>query len=286
MALPTKGAWSRTYGVNDYTGTALVWGTGVNNIHYYYGSPADRLTQINPREGDHTPPYASVPEQIVAPELWGYQPEDSFYTGVNYDARPPWDTPPEDEAVRAQTPPGFPPMNAGPQYKNQWRGKRQGAFRWHMLNFLNRPSETVTEGWRNKPKGEPADARTSDPKQYETQTSMQQRYRTRNNMHAQMRGTDAARSNIQSRVIGQKKKIYSTGERSYDMLPREQDAERARPFWYRTAGTGPEEMLGPNEQMQRLPVDRTPPPDPYIGVQDTDQSELLFGYTPEDRFYA
>ena len=291
MALPTKGAWARKYGQSYPGGVPQAWGTGINPVHYYYGSPADRLAEINLREGEKTPPYASVPEVLIAPELWGYTPEDSAYTGVEYDDRPRWDNVPEREKVRSMTPDGFPSWASNGGYRDRWRAKRQGAFRWYADNFVNKPSETVSEGWLNKPSsgmgmGTPADAKPSDPSQYEMQTSMEQRYRTRDNNASVERGTDEPRATIDSRVVPAKIKVYSTGERAYDMEPREQDAEMARPFWYRTAGIGPDEYMESNEVNYRQAVDRTPPPDPYIGVQDTDQSQLSFGYTGEDQFYA
>jgi hypothetical protein len=289
--LPTKGAWARKYNIVNPSGTALVWGTGINPVHYYYGSPPDRLAEIAIRQGEVTAAHRSVPEVLIAPELWGYTPEDSTYTGVEYDQRPAWESPPEASLKNASVPIGFPPLNATGGYKDRWRARRQGAFRWYQDFFLNKPSETVSEGWLNKPSsgmhmGTPADAKPSDPGQYERQTSMQQRYQTRVNDLAVERNTDDARAPIDSRVVGQKLKVYSEGERNYDMTPREQTPERARPFWYRTAGVGPDEYMQPNEVTYREAIDRTPPPDPYIGTQDSSQTELNFGYTGEDFFYA
>jgi hypothetical protein len=291
MALPTKGAWARTYGQTYPGASPQIWGTGINPIHYYYGSPADRLSAINPRQDETTPPYTSVPEALLPTELWGYTPDDSPYTGVEYDNRQPWDVPVEDRLARIATPQGYPPYTATGAYRNRWRSLRQGAFRWYQDNFINKPSETVSEGWLNKPSsgmhmGTPADAKPSDPAQYERQTSMQQRYQTRNNQLAVERSTDEPRAPINSLVTPAKIKVYSEGERNYDMLPREQTPEMARPFWFRTAGIGPEYYMDNNEVTARQAIDRTPPPDPYIGTPDTSQEQLNFGYTDEDNFYA
>lgn len=290
--LPTKGAWARKYGQTDPTGTALIWGTGINPVHYVYGSPPDRLADIAIRQGEVIPAYQGVPEELIQPELWGYTPEDSSYVGVEYDNRPRVGDSPEASLVRATVPLGYPPLNATGGYRDRWRARRQGAFRWYQDFFLNKPSETVSEGWLNKPAsgrleaGIIPDAKPSDPEQYERQTSMQQRYQVRVNDLAVDRNTDDSRSAIASRVVPMKIKEYSGGERHYDMLPKEQDATRARPFWYRTAGTGPDAYLVPNEVTYREAVDRTPPPDPYIGTQDTDQGAFNYGYTSEDYTYA
>jgi hypothetical protein len=146
------------------------------------------------------------------------------------------------------------------------------------------PSETVSEGWVNKEQGRPGNAKPSDPSQYERQTSMQQRYRARNNDHAVMRGTDAGRSHINSRVAGQIVKRYSEGLRHYDMFPFQQTPEtNRRAFFYRTAGTGLPEQMQPNEMWTQYPLERTPAPDPYIGPPDV---SMDYGYTSEDNFYA
>jgi hypothetical protein len=114
------------------------------------------------------------------------------------------------------------------------------------------------------------------------QTSMQQRYQTRVNDHAVARGADGPRAGIESRVIGQRLKVYSGGERHYDMLPREQD-DMPRPFYYRTAGTGDPANMAPNAMWEIDPIQRVTPPDPYLGADETD---LGYGYTSEDSFYA
>src|SRR5215471_11061908 len=141
MALPTKGAWARTYGQSYSGGTAAVWGTGINDVHAYYGSPPDRLALLAAREGEIATraPYDAVPEYLVAHDLWGYPPDDSRYTGIEYDARQPYDVPSEDRQARWATPRGFPPWNATGGYRDRWRRVRQGAFRWYQDYFVNPP---------------------------------------------------------------------------------------------------------------------------------------------------
>jgi hypothetical protein len=282
MALPPrKGEWARSRAV-PYSGYR-VWGTGINDIHMRYGGPPLRMDPLSMREGEITPPHESVPQQLIPAETWGYQPEDSLYTGVQYDDRPAYDVSPEDSLVRHSSQ-GQPPWNASGAAKSLFRALKGGAFPWYIYRdgMKQIPNETVSEGWENKPQGQPANSKPSDPSQYEMQTSMQQRYRTRNNDHAVARGADNPRTGIESRVIGQRLKVYSGKERHYDMFPFQQD-EIPRPFYYRTAGTGREEDMTPNTMYDIAPIQRTPPPDPSLGESDTD---LSFGYTQEDQFYA
>lgn len=282
---PVTGQWRRQF-VN-YSGP-LVWGTGVNQVHYYYGQADDR-GPVTLREGEVTPPFAGVPDPLVAHDLWGYQPEDSTYTGMEYDDRPNWGQQPEN--FRGNTG-NQPPWIASGGRSNMFRSIFGGAYRTFRgvsqafsPTQYQIPSETVTEGWRNKPKGDPANAVPSSQAQLERQTSMQQRYQTRDNTAAVDRGTDDPRAPIASKVTGQKLKIYSGGERHYDMLPKVQDII-PRPFWYRSAGTGPWYYMAPNELWDIDPIERIPPPDPCLGEAETEITSE-FGYTREDsQFYA
>lgn len=291
MALPFTGAYARRY-AQPYSG-ATVWGTGANPVHLYYGSPAARLQPTKPLQGrpqsagplaETTQPWEAIPQELVPPNKWGYQPEDIPTNYLYYGERPDWTVPPQDSPLRFASD-DFPPWPAPGRVNNAFRATRAGTHRIFQDLFVNPPTETVTEGWRNKPKGMPADAKPSDPLQYEMQTSMVQRYRTRVNDLAVARATDEPRSPINSRVIGQRLKIYSGQERHYDMFPRQQTATRERDFYYRTAGTGQAEWMEPNEQWDVTAVERTPPPDPYIGRFDAGTQED-YGYSPEDYFYA
>jgi hypothetical protein len=258
------------------------WGTGINPIHEEYGSDALRLEPLPERRGETAQPRGSVPEQLIATNLWGYTPEDSTYaTGVDYDGRPSWNEQPAEYRGDSDD---HPPYNASGGVRENFRAMHDGAHRFRQKLADALPSETVTEGWRNKPKGSPADSEPSDPSQYEMQTSMTQRYKTRDNSHAVARMTDAARATIDSRVTGQKLKIYSGEQRHYDMMPREQ-TPILRGFSYRTAGTGPVRYLRPNEYVPVMPVQRVPPPDPYEGDPETELTSG-YGYTPEDVYYA
>jgi hypothetical protein len=156
------------------------------------------------------------------------------------------------------------------------------------------PSETVSEGWVNKgatgklEETHIADSDPADDSQVFVQTSQVQRYKDQNNDRALLRTgphQDVPRTSIKSRVVGQKVKEYSGGLRHYDMFPRQID-DIPRPFYYRTAGTGPNPYLLSNENQLRTPLQRTPPPDPSMGVVDSTLTGTGdYGYTSEEWGY-
>lgn len=284
MAAPISGTFYNRYVVPPTTST--VWGTGYNPVHAQYGSaPRPGISQ---REGEITPAFEGVSRDLIPEEFWGYTAED--FQGAGYfvrDDRPGWDVAPEDNPSRDNTG-DQPSWNATGAAKTRFRSKMDGAFS-KFRGKLPRatyqiPTETVSEGWINKAVGpRPANSVVSDPAQYEMQTSMTQRYRARNNDHSVMRSTDDPRAHINSRVSNPIVKVYSQGDRDYDMLPKEQHATYERPFYYRTAGTGIQGQMLPNEMWDQSAIERTPPSDPYIGQPDT---SFEYGYTQEDSFYA
>lgn len=260
---------------------AEVWGTGINPIHEYYGSDALRLEPIPVERGEHIPPSKAIPQQLIDPDLWGYTEEDSRSTGVDYDGRPPWNEQPAQFRGDADDHPSY---NAPGSVRENFRAMHGGAHRYRQKLADSLPDETVTEGWRNKPKGQPANSDPSADAQVFVQTSQTQRYKARDNQAAVDRDTDGARAGIASRVTGQKLKIYSGEQRHYDMMPREQ-SPILRPFSYRTAGTGPVRYLYPNSVWPTTPYERVPPPDPPMGEPETSMTSE-YGYTPEDVYYA
>jgi hypothetical protein len=285
MGSPVTGTWRATRTL-PYSG-ASVWGTGINPVHADYGSEDLRVTgrQGILNDPSRTPPQGGHDEvqQYEAGPPW-YQPDNEHYypeAAIVYDGRPRWGTDSPDWRGRHIL---QPPYDASGSVKNAFRAIIGGARRGNYKQVTGQPSETVTEGWRNKAHGMPADAVPSDPSQYEIQTSMRQRYEIRNNDAAVRRGTDDPRSRIASRVTGQKIKPYSGGERHYDMFPYQQDVI-LRAFWYRTAGTGDPQWMETNEGYVIDPIQRTPAPDPYLGPQET-SPDFNYGYTPEDVTYA
>lgn len=277
MGLPYTGGQMRRV-TQPYSG-AQVWGTGINPVHSFYGSPSAR---VRPGDFAETPASEGMSQQVDLFYGWEYQEPPTGTGYITYDDRPTWDTPSNEMAVRRSTL-SHPPLDATGRLKALFRSQGGGAHRFAQVMQPTLPSETVSEGWTNKNRSGLADAKPSAPSQYEIQTSMRQRYETRNNRLAVERDTDEPREPIDSRTAGQKLKTYSTGERSYDMLPREQD-EIPRPFYYRTAGVGNVADMAPNEMWDIGPIQRTVPPDPSLGSPETNYSQ--YGYTPEDTFYA
>lgn len=283
MAAPTTGAWKRQNHVPVQYAGAEVWGTGWNPIHAKYGSAAVRTTPLGPMRGEITPAFEAVPEQITEHNLWGYTTaEDIPGTYLTYDGRPPWgvETPDSPARMSAQ---GHPPVNASGPARNAFRRIMGGAHRLHQTQVDSIPSETVTEGWRNKATGAIASAEPSADTQLIVRTSMIQRDQTRDNGSALARGTDVPRAVIHSRIRPQVRKVYSGEERHYDMEPREQN-DIPRPFYYHHAGTGPAEWMRANETYEIHSIERVPPNDPAIGVSETGYPD--YGFTAEDKFYA
>jgi len=246
-------------------------------------------------------------------DVWGYPDDygpDSFGMGADsavapgdtapaimmyLDQRPAWGEASEQEAVRTSTR-RQPPWGTGGEL---FRSIPGGAARYRLYprasdadeiggsyepitaeqpNSL--PTETVSEGWQNKVTSFVAYADPSDVSQYEVQTSMRQRFGTRENRRAVMRDTDDARSVIPSRVMPMIAKVFSEGERCYDMFPYQID-QMERPFTYRTAGVGRADWMTTNAYNAVMPVERTPPPDPGMGSPEVQD----YGYTGEDTMY-
>jgi hypothetical protein len=301
--------------------TASVWGTGIDPIHSYHGEgPPLRMlgregtigsspvATDHPRSRDYQSPADSSGPDLPQEVTWGYPVDygpDSFGSGADSaisegDAapgvyqymgeRPAWGDATENERMRRTA--GI--QTAWGSSGERERATRGGAARYRIYPESDGsyapitaeepnsfPTETVSEGWRNKVTSFVADANPSDPSQYEIQTSMRQRYEVRNNDRAVLRSTDEPRSKIASRVMAMVEKVYSTGERSYDMFPYQID-QMNRPFRYRTAGVGPAEWMETNEFNAVTPVQRTPPPEPALGFAEVSSE---YGYTGEDVMY-
>lgn len=300
MALPVRNLWANRYAQPSVG--AGVWGTGINPVHYEYGSPHLRLNPIRPMEGmepgegpgsnDHTPPYEAASQPEV--NTWGYTNDEVNYylltsSGMDWANRPDWTVPTPDSPMRFSAG-KQPPWNANGAFNNAFRSAYGGARRlWRgkvpRATFTT-PTETVSEGWLNKINAGPiAKAKPSDPSQYERQTSMQQRFAVRVNDAGVLRGTVVPTSPIASRVQPQRSPVYSQGQRLYDMYPVQQTADREREFYYRTAGTGPQDWLENNETYDIEPIEREVPANPYIGPP-SDEPQADYGYTDEENFYA
>lgn len=300
MALPMRNLWAARYAQPSVG--AAVWGTGINQVHYEYGSPHVRLNPVRPMEGmdpgsgpgstENTAPYEATTQPEV--NTWGYTRDDVNYyltpeAGIRYGNRPDWTVPTPDSPLRfsAQDHPGW---NATGAAKNAFRSLYEGSYRTFRGKTPRadhpNPTETVSEGWLNKINAGPiAIAKPSDPAQYERQTSMQQRFAVRVNDAGVLRGTVVPTSGIPSRVQPQRSPAYSEGERLYDMFPQQQTVDNEREFYFRTAGTGNQDWLENNETYDIEAIEREVPANPYIGPP-SDAPQSGYGYTDEENFYA
>jgi hypothetical protein len=286
MGSPITGNWRATRTI-PYAG-ATVWGTGINPVHADYGSEDLRVTgrQGILNDPGRQPPQGGHDDLNYEDRPPWYQADNVYYypeAAIVYDGRPRWQVDSPDWRGRHVM---QPPYDASGGVKSAFRSLIAGARRGNYKQVDGMPSETVSEGWRNKAHGVPANSVPSDPSQYEVQTSMRQRYQVRNNESAVARGTDEPRSRIASRVTGQKVKYFSGNERHYDMFPYQQDII-LRAFWYRRAATGRPADMVPNETYDIEPIQRTPAPDPYLGPQESSLGASYgYGYTSEDMTYA
>jgi hypothetical protein len=314
MGLPISGAWSRKYQRQVPYADARVWGTGINPVHALRGDPG-RPYHANLDANDMgfrtKAEFVTSPDFIQTRAPWGYDPDDiagldvfadpeAAVVGIPFDQDgwPSWDggiqdgqsTPVNRASIATWE---QRPLGASGRFRNFIRGIRGGAHdndRW-VSNQV--PTETVSEGWINKAAsgmdmGEVPDDNVLPPSEAQLYrgTSMQQRYLQLNNDRSLERGTDQPRTSIPSRLAPMKLKVYSGEERHYDMFPYQGDVI-PRPFYYRTAGTGPEEYLRSNDQYPRTALQRTPPPDPSMGTPDTELSanDPAYGYSEEDIGY-
>jgi len=307
MGRPITGAWQERTGLIPYA-NASKWGTGANPVHAYYGTANLRVTGREGEGGgqpDLTPPSEAdlgIMEQLSPPEQWGYDPED--FSGLDAVANEQFavfgvpftqdDWPSVGDGIQQRR--GHvgvneaAPWGSSRQRRTWLREQNNAAGNPDQRNSSFRgpstygtPTETVSEGWLNKAasgmhEGNAADSRAADDSQVFVQTSMMQRYRTQNNKRAQLRDTDADRTQIDSRVAPMKLKVYSGQDRHYDMTPRHADVI-IRPFAFRQAATGRPWEMQPNDMYVTEPIQRTPAPDPSMGPSDT---ALTDGYTSED----
>jgi hypothetical protein len=229
----------------------------------------------------------------------------SFAIDQYMDDRPAWNVPPDQDRIRQGAGTSHPSwgtpgglfrairegshryrLNTGQALNGQGESSRvNGPYQPVSAEPSNsNPTETVSEGWQNKVTSFIADANPSADEQIFVQTSMRQRYNKKDNGRAVMRCTDDARTPIDSRVMAMVEKVYSEGERTYDMFPYQID-QIERPFRWRTAGVGRSDWMETNEYNALTPVMRTPPTDPAQGIPEVPSDASDYGYTGEDTMY-
>lgn len=266
-----SGLWQQSQGQSG----AAKWGTGINPIHAIetMGEPL-RSSEVPTGYGPGAPPQ-DVP--YVLTDVSGTEYDMEYADSVEWgygpvtatDQRLGWDA--DNTQARQKTPSAWPPP--GPDAPNG--GIKGGILRRirigdnRAVSKASWQNETVTEGWENKEVGTVSNAETSDPAQYERQTSMQQRDQVRVGSQNPNTGTASeytAEIGSWRPTWGKRIKPWSGGQRHYDMFPWQAEP-LIRAFLYRNAGTGYPEWLGANEAFnyQVDPLQRQPIPDPYGG---------------------
>jgi hypothetical protein len=209
-------------------------------------------------------------------DQYGYTIEDLAATGDFSFMRehPAWD----EDAKRGQSDLPSWGHKKGPPSGTALRAKKQG-MNPRETRAIQDPDEDVAQGWTNKTHGAVLDSLMADDSQLYVQTSSVQRDETRVNDSSQLRGTDAAREGIPSRIPGMKLKNYPT-ERLDDMTPWTQDVVW-RSFLVRTAGTADPAQMGVNEMYVSQPMTRDVPADVDQGPNETDGN---YGYADGDYY--
>lgn len=300
---------------SEYTG-ALRQGTGINPIHSVR-DPGSRETGIKENLlplGTDPGAGGIVPEELLGPEMWGYSSEDAaMFPGEDYRYleadHPNWDQgivgrPDRDGDIMTAglypQPEGWPswgPHGTGgdPDFPLQsWPGGEElraysdGADieRHHVIAV---PTPGWRGGWVNKAHGLIEEAETSDPAQYEINTSMNQLHRSLDNHRAVARGTDDPRSDIATRLTGQKVKHYAMssgmggGPGTPDMAPVTQNLPY-RPWYFRTAATPPPPDTYFGTMTAFDPIERTLPVDAgeYVVTQEAPDDDGTYGYSEGD----
>jgi len=281
--MPITGTWkTRT----AFQAGAAKWGTGWNPIHGVRAGVGrsdeppnlifDGTAAAGPIDPSVTDPYT--------PENLGYSDEDTAHSLYGYGEdtgtaeRPSVGT--DVDRATADDFPSWGPYRAGLPGGTKIRSHDIGASLTNAMKVT--PDEDVAQGWMNKAVGEVANATVSDPSQYEMQTSMTQRDKTREGSQAQAGRESEYMAPIGSRrdTWGQRLRFWSGEQRHYDMTPRVQD-QIIRPWWARNAGTGYVEWGTVNEMYVSDPKQRVSPPDPYQG-SDVPVDDATTGWSQED----
>lgn len=311
-----SGAWAAgAITPSEYAG-AQRWGTGINPVHAVRDSGTretgikENLLPLGADDGSG----ASVPENLLGPEMWGYSSEDaSAYPGEDYryleSDHPNWG---ENEHGRGDRdsidgpqlyseqewpswgPHGAPADDPDAWPLPAWPGGDELRSVSHGGEVENSRAIAVpTRGWRggwlNKAHGAVEEAETSAPSQYEITTSMAQLHQTRVNDAAVHRGTDDPRAPIKTRLTGQKEKVYARsagmggGPATPDMGQQAQDLPY-RPWFFRAGAfpPPPDTMFGTMTAFD--PIERTLPVDAgeYVTTPEAPPDDGTFGYTEGD----
>jgi hypothetical protein len=307
------GAWAAgAITPSEYAG-ATRWGTGINPIHAVR-DPGSRETGIK----ENLLPLGDggtvvMPDELLGAEQWGYSSEDAAaFPGEDYrylvDDHPNWG----DSTVgrsdrdgdimvegRHPQPEGWPSWGAhGTGYPDfQLAGYPGGenlrAFSDGIdvehLHAIAVPTPGWRGGWLNKAHGAVQEAETSDPSQYEMQTSMNQLHRSRDNNRAVTRATDDPRSVIETRLTGMKVRHWAKssgmggGPATPDMTPVTQNLPY-RPWFFRSGAMPPPPDTTYGTMTAFDPIARTLPDDAgeYVTTQEAPPDDGTYGYGEGD----
>jgi hypothetical protein len=294
-----SGLWQAQNGADALSGYAgpLQWGHGTNPIHGVSGQDAPGRV-LDPGDAGATPP----PEALLGPTHWGYEGGDYIGGIADVDLRHVpgtehgWDETADRGAVPANYPEWGPygdpetenwdfPVS-GPPGGTDWREIPHRSRQEAGLTNEVLPAGASSGGYQSKGLlGEVEAAAGSDPGQYVINTSDVQGpgVKAHANDRATARGTDVPRASTVSRIRGQRLRRYAHGAPGPDMFPYQQSLI-VRPFVFRTVGAsvpppgGYSYMTG----SQVAPIQRTTPPDPYQGVDETAVGGGDYGYTFEE----
>lgn len=287
MAGPIAGTWRANFVGYEYP---TKWGTGINPIHQTRDGQGRNIA-VTPTQDDIqseiTDPYA--------PDQTGYSDEerDSVLWGYGSDTgtseRPSLDANEQDARVAtAESWPEWGPYEGGAPGGQGIRSENRGADLTSIAKGSPQ-SENPPPGMQPKRKNGVNTSTVSNPSQYEMQTSMTQLEKVREGSQTAGRASEY-NAPIASRIPGMKIPLNGDSpERHADMQPKTQDLI-IRPFWNRTAGTGPVPWMRANALYESTPMQRTPPDNPYQGSLvpgDVYQAESqnVYGYQDEDVIY-
>ena len=252
---------------------ALKWGTGINPVH----SIVDNEGREIATHGTTVLVDPALVEQYHDDDYADYEAAAETEADSGTDVYPNLGTPTQLLRDNAGRWPQWGTYEQGIPGGTVVRGEDHGASLGNTPNQT--PTETVSEGWRNKETGDVELAEGAAVEQVYRQTSEQQLFQTRQGSQ-RGNGSDSDYTQpIPSRVPGQKIKVFSTGQRLYDMLPREQ-FQRIRPWWSRGAGTGRVHWMEANAEQPVRPRTREIPPEPSTGPPAIAHDD--YGYQSED----
>jgi hypothetical protein len=290
MAAPYTGTWRQSVLASAKYSGALKQGTGINPIHAVR-SPNPAFQDYGVKLGYDTPDLGTGDgtEAYIDTQNWppplDIDQDPTLQRAIQNELidHPVWDHRDQVPANQRYNNPAWPSWGGSRKSEpggNFIRSMLRGALA--TITMRQTPNETVTEGWVNKAHGIVGDSIDSDPSQLVMNTSEVQRYKVRTGSQSPGRASEY-NAPIQSRVVGQKLKVYSGNERHWDMTPYDQD-DIIRPFLSRQAGTGYTQWQLPNEMYQSSAMQREPASDPYQG--DVTPTENIGGdYSYEDGQY-